>query len=245
MLFWSVSVLTFVQFILAFALQQLVVGYIMNEQNAEERRMEVFMYYGTYTRSLLSMFELTLGNWIVPARALVENVSEWYMIFFLAHKLAIGFSCVSILNGVFIQETFKVATTDDRIMVMSKERVKRIHRAKMTVLFDHADMDGDGFIDFDEFQTCLADGELQIWLSAMELDARDSHTLFALLDADGDGKISCEELLEGVARLKGGARSYEMCFLQSNARELKDLLLQVLEHLRKEAITPRPGFAFV
>merc|ERR1712008_196450 len=96
-----------------------------------ENRKEVYKYYGSFARSMLTMFEITLGNWIVPARALVENVSEWYMLFFLAHKMIIGFSVVSVITAVFIQETFKVATTHDRIMIMNKERGRKINAAKM------------------------------------------------------------------------------------------------------------------
>jgi len=231
MLFWSVVVLALVQMMIAFTLQQLVEGYILDEQNPEERRMEVYMFYGTFVRSLLSMFEITLGNWMVPARALVENISEWYMIFSLAHKLVIGFSVVSVLTGVFIQETFKVATTDDRVMMMSKERAKKIHADKMALLFAVADEDGNGVIDFEEFHSALADAEVRTWLSAMELDVRDERALFSLLDLDGDGHISHQELLEGVAQLKGGARSYEVCSLSHNAREIRDMLQSVLDRL--------------
>jgi Ca2+-binding EF-hand superfamily protein len=231
MLFWSVVVLALVQMMIAFTLQQLVEGYILDEQNPTERRMEVFMYYGTFARSLLSMFEITLGNWIVPARALVENVSEWYMIFSLSHKLVIGFSVVSVLTGVFIQETFKVATTDDRVMMMSKERARKIHADKMALLFSAADEDGDGLIDREEFHRALADSEIRTWLSAMELDVRDEDSFFELLDLDGDGKISQQELLEGVAQLKGVARSYEVCSLSHNSREIRDMLQLVLDRL--------------
>jgi hypothetical protein len=237
MLFWSVAVLTLVQMMLAFILQQTTESYILNEQNPEESRMEVFKYYGTFARSILTMFEITLGNWMVPARPLIENVSEWYMIFSLAHKLVIGFSVVSVLTGFFIQETFKVATTDDRIMVMTKERARKIHADKMTAFFGQADEDDDGFVDFGEFQECLKNDNLRTWLSSMELDVSDERALFLLLDKDSDGRVSHEDLIEGVGRLKGGARSYEVCHLQKSAHELLQLLQVVLQRLPE--VTPR------
>merc|ERR1712046_20720 len=104
-----------------------------------ERRTEVFMYYGSFGRNMLTMFEVTLGNWMPPCRALVENVGEQFIIFFLIYKLVIGFSVLSVISGVFIQETFKVATQDDRIMMMHKERARKTHALKMRALFDHAD----------------------------------------------------------------------------------------------------------
>merc|ERR1719379_2527428 len=116
--------------IIALTLQNLCQDFIMNPNNPMEARQEVYKFYGSFARSMLTMFEMTLGNWMPPCRALVENVSEWYLLFNLAHKLVIGFSVVSVITGVFIQETFKVATTDDRIMLMQKERAVKTHTKK-------------------------------------------------------------------------------------------------------------------
>merc|ERR1719464_1892538 len=166
---------------IAFTLQQLVEGYILDDQNPEDRRKEVYMFYGTFARSLLSMFEITLGNWMVPARPLIENVSEWYMIFSLAHKLVIGFSVVSVLTGVFIQETFKVATSDDQIMLNNKRRAMKEHTTKMTNLFKYADNDGDGSLDRAEFDKVMDDPIVRKWLSSMGLEIDDVDTLFDTL----------------------------------------------------------------
>ena len=42
------------------------------------------------------MFEITLGNWMPPCRALVENISEWYMLFNIMHKVFIGFALLAV-----------------------------------------------------------------------------------------------------------------------------------------------------
>merc|ERR1719204_448612 len=98
------------------------------------------------------MFELTLGNWMPPTRALVEHVHEAYMLFFLMHKFVIGFSVVSVITGVFIQETFEVAQNDDQIMMNNKKRAE---------LFQHADADGDGNLDHDEFMYIMHDPSIR------------------------------------------------------------------------------------
>jgi len=43
----------------------------------------------------------------------------------------------------------------------------------------------------------------------MELEGGDHHLLFSLID-DGDGKMTLDELVAGVAKLKGAARSIDM-----------------------------------
>ena len=46
---------------------------------------EVFRYYGTFTRTLLTMFEILFANWGPPCRVLIENFSEWFSVFFLLY----------------------------------------------------------------------------------------------------------------------------------------------------------------
>jgi len=225
-LLWSIVILALVQMMLALFLQSLLEVYIVDEQKTEAARFQIFQFYGTFARNMLTMFEITLGNWMPPCRALIENASEWWMLFFLAHKVVIGFSVVTVITSVFIQETFKVATTDDRIMVMSTERARRTHINKINALFGYADQDGNGFIDIHEFTNVLADSKLRTWLAAMGLTVRDNLQLFELLDADGDGHINVAELVDGVSRLKGTATSYDLVSVEKcNMKLMRDLQL--------------------
>merc|ERR1711865_467181 len=88
----------------------------LSEEEMEGRR-ELYKYFGSFSRCLLSMFELTLANWPPVTRLLQEEVSEWFMPICLIHKLTIGFAVVGVINGVILQETFKVASTDGMIMM--------------------------------------------------------------------------------------------------------------------------------
>merc|ERR1711904_766172 len=99
---------------------------------------------GTFTRSLFTMFELTLANWPTVTRNLAENVNEVWMLVGLTHKLVIGFAVIGVVNGVFMQETFKVAAEDDTIMMQRTNKAGKRLRAKMHRLFQSIDQDGSG-----------------------------------------------------------------------------------------------------
>lgn len=230
-LLWAVVLLVLVLMMVALFLQMMVQDFIRNPLNDDFRRAQVFQYYGTFARSMLTMFELTLGNWMPPSRALVENVSEVWIPFFVMFKLTIGFSVVSVITGVFIQETFKVATTDDRIMLMQKERAARIHTAKMGALMRFADNDGDGALTLNEFRMVMEDNAVRLWLASMELDVRDVDKIFRLLDPDGDGKLTAPELVQGVSRLKGAARSIDLNVLQAEVRQLHLVMRDLMASL--------------
>jgi len=221
-LFWAVILLAAVQTVIALFLQAMLADYILDESKPEERRMEVYMFYGTFARTMLTMFEITLGNWMPPCRALVENVSEWYMLFSLTHKLVIGFSVVTVMTAVFIQETFKVASQDDRIAMMTKERARKSHIRKIGALFDHLDKDGDGMIRLEQFKQVLGDDEVKLWLASMEIDVRSEEELFILIDRDLDGHITVHELVEGMFRLRGAARNYDLAGLEKGQRRLEE-----------------------
>lgn len=218
-------------FIVQMALALLVTNVLTNSYLADESvaltdRQAVYVYFGTFTRSIYSMFEITLANWPPVSRLLAENVSEWFMLFGVLHKLAIGFAVVSVVNGVFMQETFSVASSDDRVMIQKRNRLLQTHKKKMKRFFNLADKSKNGSIDMEEFKKMTEHKEVSAWLASMELDVSDPKKLFNLIDSvKRDGTVSLEELIYGVGRLKGPARSLDVACLMEELKDLKTLLL--------------------
>jgi hypothetical protein len=175
---------------------------------------EVYEYFGTFTRCFLSMFEIALANWPPVIRLLTEEISEWFVLFGIVHKLTIGFAVVGVINGVILQETFKVASTDDIIMVRQRKRAAEVLKRKMVNLMEALDHSGDGLLDFDEFAIIANHPEVKLWMGAMDIETDDLPTLFQLLDANGDGAVSTEELTQRLPRLKGAARSIDLLSLK-------------------------------
>jgi hypothetical protein len=169
------------------------------------------------------MFELTLANWPPIIRVLAESVNEWFFLFGVVHKLTMGFALLGVVNGVFMQETFKVAAQDDTIMVRQKERQVKSHKKKMRKFFLEADDDGSGSMSQDEFVENLSVPALKTWLAAQDLDTSDLKKLFHAIDT-GDGNITADELVAGVSRLKGSARSLDMCQVMRDISDVKNWL---------------------
>ena len=71
---------------------------------------DVYKYYGTFSRSMMSMFEITVGNWVPICRSLFENVGEPLGWFSLCSIIVVNFAVVKIITGVFLATTFKVAS---------------------------------------------------------------------------------------------------------------------------------------
>ncbi|CAK0870344.1 unnamed protein product [Prorocentrum cordatum] len=174
---------------------------------------QLFLYFGTYSRSLLSMFELALANWPTICRFMMEEVHESFSIFCMAYKWSVGVAAIAVggrrINGAFMQEIFSVAANDEFIMVRTRMRQSSQHTDAITRLFTMADQDGNGMLTKDELAYVLAKPAIRTWLEAMELRCADTDMLFELI-ADGNSEVSVEAFIQGIARLKGPARNIDV-----------------------------------
>eukprot|EP00931_Biecheleriopsis_adriatica_P031413 TRINITY_DN18428_c0_g1_i1.p1 TRINITY_DN18428_c0_g1~~TRINITY_DN18428_c0_g1_i1.p1 ORF type:complete len:1215 (-),score=254.82 TRINITY_DN18428_c0_g1_i1:49-3525(-) len=243
---WSITVLACLMMMIALFISTMVEGFINDTGQPFDRRMAIFKYYGSFTRSMLTLMELTLANWIPASRALTEYVSEWYLIFVLTFKATIGFSVVKVIMGVFMQVTFYVAANDDVVMMNSRERAVKTHTKKMTALFKAADENGDGRLDAEEFTKIINDPIVVNWLAAMGFEAGHikGKDLFKLIDTDGGGDLDASEMIRGVAGLKGPASSLGMVCLMKDTeickRDLKNIAYSVESHLASMGLAEPP-----
>jgi len=224
-LLWSLVVLCGIMVACALTLNFLLDPFILDSNKPHESRTLVYKYFGSFTRSMLTMFEMTLGNWVPPVRLLQDHVNEAYGPLLLVYVGLVHFAVVQVIRGVFMHETFQVAKLDDDMMVLQRERMVRKHTEKMQVLFSAADTSGTGFLSFEDFDRVIQDEKMKMWLSAMDLDVRNARLAFELLD-DGDNKLSADELIQGVALLKGNARSIDLMATHVMIRRLEKLMLQ-------------------
>ncbi|CAE7780787.1 CACNA1H, partial [Symbiodinium pilosum] len=96
MLFWTFCLLTFLQCLAGLVVSTLCRDFVADENVALELRQNVFRYYGTFSRTILTMFEILFANWAPPARVLLENMSEWFSVFFLLYRCVLGFAVLNV-----------------------------------------------------------------------------------------------------------------------------------------------------
>jgi hypothetical protein len=221
-LFWSCVLLVCIQFLISFAMFFVLSDlYLDNDAYDMEGRVKVFEYFGTFSRTVLTMFELSLANWPPVCRLLTEHISEWFMLFFIAYKLTMGFAVINVVNGVFMQETFKVASSDDSIIIRQKQRDVELYSRKIEKLFLAADADHKGIINFEEFLHVVEDKEISLWMSSLDLPVRDPKTLFELLDENKTGFLATDGFIRGVLRLRGGAKTFDIVSLGEQVQALR------------------------
>jgi len=146
-------------------------------------------------------------------RFLMEDVGPGLSAVVFAYVIVVNFAVVRIIAGVFLTTTFKVASSDDDLMIAQRQRAAAVHFRKMERLFNLVDAQNKGFIDRHDFRAALQLPTLSNWLDSMEIETGDAEALFDLLDG-GDGELTFEKLHRGIARLKGSARNIDLLSLQ-------------------------------
>eukprot|EP00930_Biecheleria_cincta_P071027 TRINITY_DN58587_c0_g1_i1.p1 TRINITY_DN58587_c0_g1~~TRINITY_DN58587_c0_g1_i1.p1 ORF type:complete len:607 (+),score=88.77 TRINITY_DN58587_c0_g1_i1:101-1921(+) len=214
MLFWSFLLLTFIQCVAGMIVSYLVQSFIEDPDADLKLRIEVFMYYGTFSRTFLSMFEILFANWSPPCRILTENVSETFSLFFLIYRCVLGFAVINVVNAVFVQQTMKTASSDEELAYRQKQKEIAMYTRKVKQLFQSIDASGDGTLSFDEFAKLVESPKLSFWLSQLQLEYHDLLSLFEFMD-NGDREITLNEFIDGAARLKGTAKAIDVFRLET------------------------------
>lgn len=223
MLFWSFCLLTMIQCVAGIIVSLLAQSYMQDDQVDPEARRLVFRYYGTFTRTFLTMFEILFANWAPACRILVET-NEWFTLFFLIYRCVIGFAVLNVVNAVFVQQTLKTASSDEELQFRQKQIEVDRYTRKVRQFFKTIDESGDGSITFDEFSQLVESPKLKFWVSQLELEYHDLLSLFEMMD-DGDGEITLDEFIEGAARLKGSAKSIDIWRLETKLEVLLSAIL--------------------
>jgi len=227
MLFWSFCLLSLLQLLAGVVVSMLAAPYLLDDGNDVLKQEEVFRYYGTFSRTFLTMFEIMFANWGPACRVLVDNISEWFALFFLLYRCVFGFAVLNVVNSVFVQQTMKTATSDEELAFKQKEKDIAQYNRKVRKLFQTIDSSGDGAINLEEFEKLVQSPKLSFWMSQLELEYHDLLSLFEFLD-NGDGQITLSEFIEGAGRLRGSAKALDIWRMETKIEVLFEEVFKIL-----------------
>ncbi|CAE7770543.1 Scn10a, partial [Symbiodinium microadriaticum] len=235
-LFWSMIMLLVCMLIAALILCESVVPLIVETSTTIgiDRREWLFIRYGSFFRAMYTMFEITFsGGWPNLVRPLVDEVSILFVIPTLIYVVAIVFAALRLITALFVRSTMQVLNDDAAAAILERMQRSAELQDKLLQVFNDADADGDGYLTLKEFERMLELPEIKHYLSVLDMDVRDARMLFHLLD-DGDdihGALSVQEFCEGIAKVRGNAKSADMVLLLHETGKVRkecQAILQVL-----------------
>lgn len=168
--------------------------------------------WGTIGQSILSLFMALTGgdDW----RNLIGVLGGDSVVNLLIFIFWIAFATLVLLNlvtGVFVEGA-------QRILKEDKEKEVIRMAAK---LFQSLETGNDRALDFDEFRKQLDEGKLKGYCAAVGISPDEAGELFRLLDKKGKGRLLVGDFVDGCLRLRGPARSLDLCSVALSLRELK------------------------
>jgi len=219
---WSIVLLSIIMLFVGLVLSHTMRVYIEDLSIDEERRETMYKYFGTCSRSFLTMLELTDGNWVPVTRILQEYISPWASAFIIIYRFVVAFSIIRVITGVFLHETMRVAGSNDELMITQSLRERRGYLWKMHKLFREADNSSDGSMSKDEFLRLLGDERVRAWFCASGLDLRDPDHVWSLFDPHDDSdEIDADKFIGAVTRLRGPAQRVDLASVTQDVHALR------------------------
>jgi hypothetical protein len=222
-LFWSLIVLSIIQCISGMIISQLLQNYFDDwEEHPQKDVHIVFAYYGTFTRSMLTMFEVTMANWATPLRVLTDFVGEEYGFVILFYRCVCGFAVLNVIGAVFIQQTMKVMSQDTDIMLMEKQRTEAGFEKKMHQLFNILDVSRDCRISWEELEQKIDDPHVKTQAYFLGIDMDDIEDLYSLLE--NPEEMTIHEFVAAAGRLKKQAKTIDVAHLLAHVKLIEKSL---------------------
>jgi voltage-gated sodium channel len=219
-LMWSMLFLSLVHLITSILMTQSLQSWLNDPANDLDTKMFVYNRFGTFFRSCITLFEMTLapGTWAKIGRVLIYDVNPIYVVFFSIYVPVVTFGITRVMTALFLRETFAAANSDKDMVLEEQIRGKKVQKENLQALFSKIDLDGTGRIKLDELQKALKDPRSATWMQILDVDVYEVVQLFQLLDKDGDGMVTFDEFSKGIMRLRGGAKSIDLIsVLRQNA----------------------------
>ena len=213
-LVWSMVLLLLLKLSFALLISESLQGFIQDETADLDARKELFYLYGSFSRALYTMYEITYsGGWFVRVRPAVDKVSGWYAVPFLAYITLVVFAVLRVVTALFIKETLESTANDADLAIEIQRHAGSKLSRKLEVLFNAFDQNGNGTLSREEWELAMSLPSVSQYMQALDIRMLNCESLFDVLD-DGDNEVTISEFCKGLKQVKGQARALDVVFLQ-------------------------------
>lgn len=183
---------------------------------------EMMEYWGSLGESMLTLYKSLSGglSWHVCLRSLREASTISFFVFLV--YIAFGYYVIlNVVTGIFCNSAIESARLDKDVAIAVKLKQKETFMSSLRSFFQDIDNDGSDHITIVELEKAIQDREMQALFEAMDIETSDVWSLFALMDADSNGRIDIGELVDGCMRYKGMAKAMHIAKLATDISHLK------------------------
>lgn len=255
-LIWACALLLLPMYILA----MLVTSFI----GKQDDNPFVVESFSSLPRSLLAVFRCSIGDCSfsngAPAIAYIVDAHGWvYAVVYVLMVVLTTLGIFGLMVGAFVNAVLATTNKDEATRLRSRLsdasvqtrrasdliyklwQWQRSKLANVGAAYMPADLSTMS-VQKEDFESVMADPEVQEILDDLDVPTDDRHRLFDVLDADEEGMLRMDELVSGIIKLRGGTRRSDvvhaslMC--RSMRRDLDSFRIEVLHLLRSAKSNP-------
>lgn len=188
--------------------------------------------FGTIPYSLYTHFKLlTLESWPDILGWAMEQ-SNWWVMYFLTYIMITNLALVNLITGVILDGVMKYAKSEDMSNEMHFAEAEPFVESVITIM-ESKDVDKDGTLGKAEFKHLMQDEDFKHLLLIYGISLRaDADDLFDVLDDQGAGCLSFDELTAALLRLRGSNDKLHTLLLRSDIYRQSRGLLQEIHQFR-------------
>jgi voltage-gated sodium channel len=234
---WVAMLLLIIVYCLAITLTTLV----GQTEYVKEHWLQSQQYVGTVYRSMWTVLQLiTFDAWASDIARPLADVSPAGTVVLFATIVVCSFGVLNVIVAVMVERTLTIAKESKDMTGKVLEKTEQDLLKSMAQDFLESDLDASGELDYAEFTRLIATPNLAYKLRLLGIQSDEADSLFELMDADNSGKVSPEEFITGLQKLKGPAKGQDLvtliCFAQQQCLQASKFVERVQKLSAKAGI---------
>ncbi|CAJ1415889.1 unnamed protein product [Effrenium voratum] len=234
-LFWVLIFLFIFVYALAVVLTR-IVGHVPPAEQEAPAVQEVRAMFSNVGNSMFYLFQLTSQWSLVPLFPLLK-ASPITCVSFTLFYIYSGWVIVAVMTGTvsFTMISFKERMVQDD--ELREEEKRHFVKQVLSDIFEQLDEDGNGELDYEEFQALLKSKEVLILLSDnTDIKIQDLEDMWQWIDTDKSGSVTIAEFFEGFEMLNEPFRQKTLLKVQERVSGDIQESMKSLERLVVESL---------
>lgn len=178
---------------------------------------------------------LTMDSWNNSLMRPINNYVPQSWVYFYSYIALAVFVLMNLVTAIIVDNAVATSRNDEEQAIQAKDRAKAEELSELELLFAMMDTDGSGALSWDEFKAAFRDPNVAKKWKLLDFGPQDCREVFQLLD-DGSGEIPTREFFDGLARMKGSARSKDLYRVARSQEKLLTMMAE-LQKEREEGAT--------
>lgn len=202
-LFWAVMLYMMVVYAVGVLFTEIITAHRSIKAGNEQDLLD--KYFGSMYKAVVTLYACISGGvgWGDLVKPLSEEISGWMVPMLILFILFCTLCLMNVVTGIFLETAMARANEDQSIDITSQ----------VLNLFKTCQLNEIGEITWGTFESLLSTKQMREMFTSINVDPREAHKFFNLIDVDGKGSVNPHELLDGWLRLKGPAKSLDLATL--------------------------------